>query len=101
MDLITGALSANQDAIEFLEKIELLIRSDLEKLNLVNILSGQELNQDFAQRLGSKMELNAPFKGNDASLMLATHGIFNSNTALQKEQPQKNKIPILDLSLDF
>ncbi|MCL9682572.1 hypothetical protein [Legionella maioricensis] len=100
MDLITGTLSANQDAIEFLESIELLIRSDLEKLKLAKILIGEGLiNQDFAQKIatnypnshGSIMELNAPLKEDSVSLMLATHGVFNLNTQLQKECPQKNQ----------
>lgn len=57
IDLIIGTLSANEDAIKFLENIELLIRS----------------NHVLPQR-------------DDTSLILATHGFFNSSIPLQKIQ---------------
>lgn len=96
IDLIEGAISANHDAIEFLEKIELWIRFDLEKLKLTKIFAGEGvIYQNFAQELApnyrnswdSTTGLNSSLKENSSS-MLEIHGIFNSNAQLQKELRQ-------------
>jgi len=56
------------------------------------------MSQDFAQEIsanypnghGGKMDLNNPFKGINALLMMASSSIFNLNAQLEKES-QKDK----------
>mgnify|MGYP000122457107 CR=1 FL=1 len=86
VDLIEGMLSANHDAIELLEKIELWIRFDLEQLKLAKILAGEGvIYQNCVQELAT----NYRNSRGSASSMLEIHGIFNLNTQLGKDREEK------------
>ena len=75
------ALAAYQDTVEFLESIELVIRSDFEKLTLAKLLPDDGLiNQDFEHEMvnapAAKKHLKAPLQEGKASRILARCGVF-------------------------
>lgn len=104
VDLIEGVLAANQDAIDFLEHLELLIKADLKKLAGGEILyqdSAQEIALDYQNSHDITQKLNAPLKADCVVPILVKQGIFNFNPSMQKEQVQKNQDNYLGFNPGF
>lgn len=95
---IENSLSKAEIPLKSVELASISIRTPLHetaniKKTLEVLAKDGFINSDFAQEIatnypnghGGKMDLNNPFKGANALLMLAASSIFNLNAQLEKE----------------